>query len=75
MLLKTFKARLIAISVFSVVSVLILGIAFSVFYTHASELSNLKYKVKNIENIILELRRNEKDFLSRKDLKYQQRVK
>ncbi|MCK9473772.1 methyl-accepting chemotaxis protein [Sulfurimonas sp.] len=35
-----------------------------------SELENLKYEVKSVESSVQMLRRNEKDFLSRHDLKY-----
>ena len=71
MFLKTFKARLVAITAISIVSFLILGAFFYSSSKEASELAELRYNVKNIEASILQLRRNEKDFLSRNDLKYQ----
>ena len=71
MFLKTFKARLIAITAISIVSFLILGAFFYFSNKEASELVELRYNVKNIEASILQLRRNEKDFLSRHNLKYQ----
>ncbi len=69
--LKTFKSQLIAMSTLSVVLFFILGAFFYGSSQDAKELSQLKYEVKQIENTILQLRRNEKDFLARKDLKYQ----
>ena len=73
MFLKTFKARLIAITAISIVSFLILGAFFYSSNKEAMELEELRYNVKNIEISILQLRRNEKDFLSRNDLKYQKK--
>ena len=73
MFLKTFKARLMAVTGISIVSFLILGAFFYSSTKEASELEGLRYNVKNIETSVLQLRRNEKDFLSRKDLKYQQK--
>ena len=73
MFLKTFKARLMAVTGISIVSFLILGAFFYSSTKEASELEELRYNVKNIETSVLQLRRNEKDFLSRKDLKYQQK--
>ena len=73
--LKTFKARLIAITAISIVSFFILGVIFTTSSSEAEELSELRYEIKNIESTILQLRRNEKDFLARKDLKYQAKYK
>ena len=69
--LKTFKARLIAITATSVLSFIILGAFFYNSLIEINELSELRYEVKEIENYKLQLRKNEKDFLSRVDLKYQ----
>ncbi|MCD6260133.1 MAG: methyl-accepting chemotaxis protein, partial [Helicobacteraceae bacterium] len=71
--LNTIKSRLIAITAVSVASFFILGF---IFYSSSKDmraLDALKYEVKNIEKTILELRRNEKDFLARKDLRYQEK--
>ncbi|WP_373035886.1 methyl-accepting chemotaxis protein [Sulfurimonas sp.] len=72
-LLKTFKARLMAVSVMFMLSFLILGIFSYLSSKDMEELSQIKYEVKNVETTILKLRRNEKDFLSRKTLKYQEK--
>lgn len=72
-LLKTFKARLMTITAMFMLSFLILGIFSYLSSKDMEELSQIKYKVKNVEATILKLRRNEKDFLSRKDLKYQEK--
>ncbi|WP_304543174.1 methyl-accepting chemotaxis protein [Sulfurimonas microaerophilic] len=71
--LSTFKSRLILMAGVSIVSFLILGLFFSYSSSQAKELAKLKYEVTNIDNTILQLRRNEKDFLSRNDLKYQEK--
>jgi len=71
--LNTIKSRLIAITAVSVASFFILGF---IFYSSSKDiraLDALKYEMKNIEKNILELRRNEKDFLARKDLRYQEK--
>ena len=73
MFLKTFKARLMAITGISIVSFLILGAFFYSSTKETNELEELRFNVKNIETSVLQLRRNEKDFLSRIDLKYQQK--
>ncbi|QOP41028.1 methyl-accepting chemotaxis protein [Sulfurimonas marina] len=70
---NTFKSRLILMAGISIVSFLILGLFFSYSSSQAQELAELKYEVTNIDNSILQLRRNEKDFLSRIDLKYQEK--
>ncbi|MDH4943670.1 methyl-accepting chemotaxis protein [Sulfurimonas sp. C5] len=68
--LKTFKAKLIAMAGISIVSFAILGVFFYYSFSEAKILNTIKYEVKNIETQILQLRRNEKDFLSRNDLAY-----
>ena len=68
---KTFKAILIAMAGASLVVFLILGLFFYSSSQSIAELSLLKYEIKSLETSALLLRRNEKDFLARKDLKYQ----
>lgn len=69
--LNTFRAFLIAMAVISVLMFLLLGLFFYNSSQNITELSQLKYEVKSIESGVLLLRRNEKDFLARNDLKYQ----
>jgi methyl-accepting chemotaxis protein len=58
-------------AVISVLMFLLLGLFFYNSSRNVTELSQLKYEVKSIESGVLLLRRNEKDFLARLDLKYQ----
>ncbi len=69
--LNTFRALIIAMAVISVLMFLLLGLFFYNSSRNITELSQLKYEVKSIESGVLLLRRNEKDFLARLDLKYQ----
>ena len=69
--LKTLKLQLIAMAVMSVVMFFTLGVFFYISSHSSKELLRTHSEIKNIQNIILQLRRNEKDFLARKDLKYQ----
>ncbi len=69
--LKTFKARLIAITVISIFSFIVLGLFFYKSLIEVNELSQLRYELKEVETYKLQLRKNEKDFLTRVDLKYQ----
>ena len=55
----------------SIVVFIILGLFFNNSSQSIGELSLLKYEIKNLETSTLLLRRNEKDFLARKDLKYE----
>ena len=71
MFFKTFKSKLITMAAISILAFLALGLFFYSSSQDAAELSRIKYEVKEIESEILQLRRNEKDFLARKDLKYQ----
>ncbi|WP_373071418.1 methyl-accepting chemotaxis protein [Sulfurimonas sp.] len=67
---KTFKAMLISMAAVSIVLFLSLGFFFSNSSKQISELSKINYEIKNLESTMLMLRRNEKDFLARNDLKY-----
>lgn len=69
--LNTFRALIIAMAVISVLMFMLLGLFFYNSSRNITELSQLKYEVKSIESGVLLLRRNEKDFLARLDLKYQ----
>ncbi len=71
--LTSIKSRLLAITMTSIVSFLFLGFYFYTSSMELKELSVINFKIKNIETYILQLRRDEKDFLARKDLKYQQK--
>ena len=57
MFLKTFKARLMAVTGISIVSFLILGAFFYSSTKEASELEGLRYNVKNIETSVLQKQR------------------
>lgn len=72
-LVKTFKARLMAVTLISISSFLFLGIFFYNVSSSVLELEEIRHHIISIENTILELRRNEKDFLARKNLKYQEK--
>ncbi|MDD2789884.1 MAG: methyl-accepting chemotaxis protein [Sulfurimonas sp.] len=69
--LQTFKVMLIAMAGTSVLLFLLLGFFFYNSSQSINELSQLKYEIKSLETSILLLRRNEKDFLARNDLKYE----
>ena len=69
--LKTFRVMLVAMVIVFMFLFLAIGAFFYNSSQNLSELSQLKYEVKSVETSILLLRRNEKDFLSRYDLKYQ----
>ncbi len=69
--LKTLKSQLIAMAVLSIIMFFTLGVFFYISSHSSKELLQTHSEIKNIQNIILQLRRNEKDFLARKDLKYQ----
>ncbi len=71
--LTTIKSRLLTITITSIISFLFLGLFFYTSSLELRKLSVINFKIKNIETYILQLRRNEKDFLARKDLKYQQK--
>jgi len=73
--LKTFKAILIAMTSASMVLFLILGLFFYKASHSIEELSLLKYEIRELETYTLLLRRNEKDFLARADLKYEAEFK
>ncbi len=73
--LKTFKRMLIAMGAISMLLFVILGFFFYNSSQNIKELSQLKYEIKNLETLTLLLRRNEKDFLARKDLKYEAEFK
>lgn len=68
--LKTLKSQLVAMTALSIVMFFILGAFFYISSQNTKELSQTHSEIKNIQNIILELRKDEKDFFSRKDLKY-----
>ena len=70
-LFNTFRSLLLAMAIFSALLFMMLGLFFLYSINNIEELENLKYEVKSVEADILMLRRNEKDFLARKDLKYQ----
>ncbi len=74
-LFSTIKSRLLTITIISVLSFLFLGLFFYNSSRELKQLSTMNFDVKNIETYILQLRRNEKDFLARKDLKYQKKYK
>ncbi|WP_294963866.1 methyl-accepting chemotaxis protein [Sulfurimonas sp.] len=74
-LLSTFRAHLIALSGISILSFCVLGLFFYLDSKDMNELSQIKFELKSVEATILKLRKNEKDFLSRKDLKYQDKFK
>jgi methyl-accepting chemotaxis protein len=75
LLLKTFKSRLTAMAIISIGALLLLSALSYYSANEVKDLSNIKYELKNVESTILQLRRNEKDFLSRKDLAYQEKYK
>jgi len=58
-------------AVFSALLFMMLGLFFFYSIKNLEELDGLKYELKSVEADILILRKNEKDFLARKDLKYQ----
>lgn len=68
---NTFRSLLLSMAVFSALLFMMLGLFFFYSMKNIGELEDLKYEVKSVEADILMLRRNEKDFLARKDLKYQ----
>lgn len=68
---NTFRTLLLAMAAGSALLFMLLGIFFFYSMGNVSKLENLKYEVKSIETNVLTLRRNEKDFLARNDLKYQ----
>jgi len=71
--LRTFRSSLIAITAICLTSFFLLGIFFYSSLNEIGNLSKLKYDIKEIETYILKLRKNEKDFLARLDLKYQEK--
>ncbi len=73
--LTTFRALLIAMAVMSMIMFIFLGLFFYGSLKSIGDLGVLKYDVKSIEANVLMLRRNEKDFLARHDLKYQAEYK
>lgn len=73
--LSTFRALLIAMAVISMIMFVFLGLFFYSSLKSIGDLRVLKYDVKSIETDVLMLRRNEKDFLARYDLKYQTEYK
>jgi methyl-accepting chemotaxis protein len=73
--LSTFRALLIAMAVISMIMFIFLGLFFYSSLKSIGDLGVLKYEVKSIEADVLMLRRNEKDFLARYDLKYQTEYK
>lgn len=73
--LSTFRALLIAMAVISMIMFIFLGLFFYSSLKSISDLGVLKYEVKSVETSVLMLRRNEKDFLARYDLKYQAEYK
>lgn len=68
---NTFKKLLLAMAAGSALLFILLGFFFFYSIENIGKLENLKYEVKSIESNVLMLRRNEKDFLARDDLKYQ----
>lgn len=68
---NTFRTLLLAMAAGSALLFMMLGLFFFYSMENISKLENLKYEVKSIETNVLMLRRNEKDFLARYDLKYQ----
>lgn len=68
---NTFRTLLLAMAAGSALLFMLLGLFFFYSMGNISKLENLKYEVKSIETNVLMLRRNEKDFLARYDLKYQ----
>lgn len=69
----SFKQKLYAFSVIIAFLVLLLVILFNYALTYTKSLDEGPLLLSHIKNDILELRKNEKDFLSRKDLKYFQK--
>lgn len=68
---NTFKKLLLAMAAGSALLFILFGLFFFYSIENIGKLENLKYEVKSIESNVLMLRRNEKDFLARYDLKYQ----
>lgn len=73
--LTTFRSLLVAMAAVSMLMFIFLGIFFYGSLKSIGDLGVLKYDVKSIETDVLMLRRNEKDFLARHDLKYQAEYK
>ena len=69
-LFKTFKTKLIAMVATAVASIVFLTLFFFSESHESQKVADLKFQVQNVESNILKLRKNEKDFLVRKDLKY-----
>ncbi|MGE0050745.1 MAG: hypothetical protein AB7S49_04405 [Arcobacter sp.] len=64
------KAKLISLSIIVTLSFLLILIIELVSINKIDKISNITNKIENMEILLLELRKNEKDFLVRKDLKY-----
>ena len=66
----TVKAKLILSTVLTVIGLLILIVFLNISIYNLDELERAQAKVEELKSDMLTLRRNEKDFLLRKDIKY-----
>jgi methyl-accepting chemotaxis protein len=64
------KIKLISLSIILTLSFILILIVELVSINKIDKISNITNKIENMEIQLLELRKNEKDFLARKDLKY-----
>jgi methyl-accepting chemotaxis protein len=64
------KTKLISLSIILTLSFILILIVELVSINKIDKISNITNKIENMEIQLLELRKNEKDFLARKDLKY-----
>ena len=69
-MLKTFKAKLIAITAISILSFILLGLFFSKAYYDSKKIAELKNSLITIEKNVMILRNNEQSFFIQKDMKF-----
>ena len=69
-MIKTFKAKLIAITAISILSFLTLGIFFYKAYYDSKKISELKNNLITIETNVMKLRNNEQSFFIQKNIKF-----
>ena len=67
----TIKTKLIVLSLLSALSVLLLTVSLIISIDKIDEFKTSETLIETLKSDMLTLRRNEKDFLARKDLKYQ----
>ena len=69
-MIKTFKAKLIAITAISIFSFLTLGIFFYKAYSDSKEIFEIKNELITIETNVMKLRNNEQSFFIQKNMKF-----